>query len=136
VFFTAEVTNGAGQTVVTYTPVAIGAAKDPTEQYYTLAFAEDDYIAQIVKAGDAIEFGTLYRRSADASSKYSYVTVAGGKLNGVPVINVLAEAGFGYARVKTRKYQLDNIHLNKLGGKNMGNFIWSKLKDIPLWEAE
>lgn len=85
VFFTAEVTNGAGQTVVTYTPVAIGAAKDPTEQYYTLAFAEDDYIAQIVKAGDAIEFGTLYRRSADASSKYSYVTVAGGKLNGVPV---------------------------------------------------
>ena len=58
------------------------------------------------------------------------------KLNGVPVINVFAEAGFGYARVKTRKYQLDNIHLNKLGGKNMGNFIWSKLKDIPLWEAE
>ena len=59
-----------------------------------------------------------------------------GRLNSVPVINVFAESGFGYARVKGRHYQLDNIHLNPLGGKNMGNFIWSKLKDIPLWETE
>ena len=58
------------------------------------------------------------------------------KLNSVPVINVFCEAGFGYARVKNKEYQLDNIHLNKLGGKNMGNFVWSKLKDIPLWETE
>ena len=58
------------------------------------------------------------------------------KLNSVPVINVFCEAGFGYARVKNKEYQLDNIHLNKLGGKNMGNFVWSKLKDIPLWEVE
>ena len=58
------------------------------------------------------------------------------KLNGVPVINVFCEAGFGYARVKKKEYQLDNIHLNDLGGKNMGNFVWSKLKDIPLWEVE
>lgn len=57
-------------------------------------------------------------------------------LNGVPVINVFMEAGFGYARVKAREYQIDNIHLNDLGGKNMGKFIWSKLKDIPTWEAE
>ena len=56
------------------------------------------------------------------------------KLNGVPVINVFTDAGFGYARVKARDYQLDNIHLNDRGGKNMGNFIWSRLKDIPLWE--
>ncbi len=55
------------------------------------------------------------------------------KLNGVPVINVFGEAGFGYARVKAREYQKDNIHLNELGGKNMGHFVWSKLKDIPLW---
>ena len=58
------------------------------------------------------------------------------KLNSVPVINVFCEAGFGYARVKNKEYQLDNIHLNKLGGLNMGNFVWSKLKDIPLWETE
>lgn len=57
-------------------------------------------------------------------------------LNGVPVINVFCEAGFGYARVKAREYQIDNIHLNELGGKNIGNFVWSKLKDIPLWEKE
>jgi lysophospholipase L1-like esterase len=57
-------------------------------------------------------------------------------LNGVPVINVFCEAGFGYARVKDREYQIDNIHLNDLGGKNMGKFIWSKLKDIPTWEAK
>ena len=58
------------------------------------------------------------------------------KLNSVPVINVFGESGFGYARVKKGEYQLDNIHLNKLGGLNMGNFVWSKLKDIPLWETE
>ena len=58
------------------------------------------------------------------------------KLNSVPVINVFCESGFGYARVKSKEYQLDSIHLNKLGGLNMGNFVWSKLKDIPLWETE
>lgn len=58
------------------------------------------------------------------------------KLNSVPVINVFCESGFGYARVKNKEYQLDNIHLNKLGGLNMGNFVWSKLKNIPLWESE
>ncbi len=59
-----------------------------------------------------------------------------GKLNGVPVINIFTDSGFGYARVKNRDYQKDDIHLNKLGGKNMGSFVWSKLKDIPLWEKE
>lgn len=58
------------------------------------------------------------------------------KLNSIPVINVFAESGFGYARVKNKEYQLDTIHLNKLGGKNMGEFVWSKLKNIPLWETE
>lgn len=57
------------------------------------------------------------------------------RLNGVPVINAFCESGFGYARVKAKDYQLDNIHLNELGGKNMGNFIWSRLKDIPVWET-
>ncbi|MBE7053070.1 MAG: SGNH/GDSL hydrolase family protein [Ruminococcaceae bacterium] len=58
------------------------------------------------------------------------------RLNSVPVINVFCESGFGYARVKGKKYQVDNIHLNNLGGENLGNFIWSKLKDIPLWLSE
>ena len=59
-----------------------------------------------------------------------------GHLNGVPVINIYTEGGFGYARVKAKDYQKDNIHLNELGGKNMGRFVWSKLKDIPLWDVE
>lgn len=58
------------------------------------------------------------------------------RLNSVPVIDIFCESGFGYARVKNRDYQNDNIHLNKLGGLNMGNFVWSKLKDIPLWISE
>ena len=55
------------------------------------------------------------------------------RLNSVPVINAFCESGFGYARVKNREYQPDNIHLNETGGLNMGRFIWSKLKNIPLW---
>ena len=58
------------------------------------------------------------------------------RLNSVPVIDVFGESGFGYARVKNRDYQLDNIHLNDLGGRNIGQFVWSKLKDIPVWESE
>lgn len=58
------------------------------------------------------------------------------RLNSVPVINVFCESGFGYARVKNRDYQLDNIHLNELGGINIGKFVWSKLKDIPCWESK
>ena len=58
------------------------------------------------------------------------------RLNGVPVINVFMESGLGYARVKDKDYQLDNIHLNELGGKIMGKFVWSKLKDIPTWTLE
>lgn len=58
------------------------------------------------------------------------------RLNSVPVIDVFGESGFGYARVKNKEYQLDSIHLNDLGGLNMGRFIWSKLKDIPAWEFE
>lgn len=58
------------------------------------------------------------------------------RLNGVPVIDVAGEGGFGYARVKAREYQVDQIHLNDLGGLNMGEFIWSKLKNIPLWHSK
>jgi len=58
------------------------------------------------------------------------------RLNGVPVINVFMESGLGYARVKNKEYQVDNIHLNELGGKIMGNFVWSKLKDIPSWDLQ
>jgi len=57
-------------------------------------------------------------------------------LNSVPVIDAVCESGFGQTRTKNKAYQVDHIHLNELGGRNMGHFIWSKLKDIPLWETE
>ena len=57
------------------------------------------------------------------------------RLNSVPVINAFTNSGFGYARVKNKEYQVDNIHLNDLGGINMGKFIWSKLKNIPDWKV-
>ena len=57
-----------------------------------------------------------------------------GKLNGVPVINTFTDCGFGWARAKTRDYQTDHIHLNERGGRIMGQFVWSKLQHIPLWE--
>lgn len=58
------------------------------------------------------------------------------RLNSVPVINVFCESGLGYGRVRSGKYQLDNIHLNDLGGKIVGKYVWSKLKDIPCWDKE
>ena len=68
----------------------------------------------------AFEFAELARRVA--------------RLNGVPVIDVIGEGGFGYARVKNKDYQVDTIHLNDRGGDVMGRFVWSRLKNIPLWE--
>jgi len=58
------------------------------------------------------------------------------RLNSVPVINVFSESGLGYGRVRSGKYQPDNIHLNDRGGRIVGNYIWSKLKDIPLWDKD
>lgn len=62
------------------------------------------------------------------------------KLSGLTVVNHGIPGGSltpdGYGRVKGGKYQVDNIHLNDLGGVNMGQFVWSRLKDIPAWQAE
>ena len=58
------------------------------------------------------------------------------RLNGIPCINAFLDSGFGYERVKNHEYQLDTIHLNKTGGRIMGEFVWSKLKNIPLWMPE
>lgn len=105
-----------------------------------LRYLQENTKAQIVliimigwndKAPDA-----LFEARGITNFEFSEIIERVGKLNGVPVINVFAESGFGYARVKNREYQVDTIHLNKLGGKNMGKFIWSKLKDIPTWDLD
>lgn len=53
------------------------------------------------------------------------------ELYNVPFINT-NYAGLGYYR-KTADYYVDHIHHTELGGKVYGEYIWSQLKDIPLW---
>lgn len=46
-------------------------------------------------------------------------------------------SGLGYGRIyKDTTYTTDNIHQTELGGYNLAQFMWSKLKDIPLWYTE
>jgi len=49
---------------------------------------------------------------------------------GVYCIN--PNVAMGYYR-KTNDYYVDNIHHTELGGKAFGEYIWSVLKQIPLW---
>ena len=79
---------------------------------------------------------TITERRGMTDFEFAEILERVGHLNSLPVINVFTEGGFGYARVKSREYQHDTIHLNGLGGKNMGHFIWQRLKDIPLWYTE
>lgn len=78
------------------------------------------------------------QRAARGTTPFEFAEAARkvAKINGVPVIDIIGEGGFGYARVKNRDYQVDNIHLNDKGGEIMGRFVWSRLKDIPLWEED
>ena len=48
-----------------------------------------------------------------------------------------AGCGLGYARIaKDKTYTWDNIHQTDLGGYNYARYIWSHLKDVPLWYTE
>ena len=78
----------------------------------------------------------IHEKRGITQFEFSEIIKRVARLNCVPVIDVFGESGFGYARVKNKEYQLDNIHLNDLGGQNIGNFVWSKLKNIPLWESK
>ena len=78
----------------------------------------------------------IHEKRGITQFEFSEIIKKVARLNSVPVIDVFGESGFGYARVKNGEYQLDNIHLNDLGGQNIGNFVWSKLKNIPVWESK
>ena len=59
------------------------------------------------------------------------------ELNGVYYIPVAESCGLGLARTADSElYVRDNIHLKDLGGFNAAQFIWSRLKNIPLWYTE
>ncbi len=105
-----------------------------------LRFLQENTRAQIVLIvmllGNTTPPETVSEKRGITDLAFAEIAERVGRLNGVPVINIFTEGGFGYARVRSRHYQLDNIHLNDLGGLNMGRFVWSRLKDIPLWETE
>lgn len=43
-------------------------------------------------------------------------------------------ANMSYARMNaSNDYNVDNIHHTELGGYNCAQFVWSRLKNIPLW---
>lgn len=48
----------------------------------------------------------------------------------VPCILVAEESGLNEGNYN--KYLIDQIHHNELGGKVVGKYVWSKLKDIPI----
>lgn len=103
-----------------------------------LRYLQENTRAQIVLivmiGGNNIVPETVHEKRGITAFAFAEILERVGHINGVPVINVFTEGGFGYARVKNKDYQRDTIHLNERGGKNMGAFVWSKLKDIPLWE--
>lgn len=53
-------------------------------------------------------------------------------LNSVYFIDIYGSSGLGNSRMSD-KYIKDNIHHTELGGYNIAKFVWSKLKNIPLW---
>ena len=54
--------------------------------------------------------------------------------NCVPFIDGQSNCGLGYARVKDgTKYVRDQIHLTTLGAKNLGQYFYSQIKNIPLF---
>ena len=105
-----------------------------------IRFLQENTKAQIVViimiGGNSTSPESIIEKRGITNFEFAAKIESVARLNGVPVINVFMESGLGYARVKNKEYQVDNIHLNELGGKIMGNFVWSKLKDIPSWDLQ
>lgn len=56
------------------------------------------------------------------------------ELNSCYYIPMGEGCGLGYARMNASNlYNYDQIHHTDLGGYNVAQFIWSRLKNIPLW---
>lgn len=82
------------------------------------------------EATPEVEYGS------DSHTKYDQwkATEEVAKINSVYYIPMGEGAGLGYARMNS-KYLSDAIHHTDLGGKNLGSFVWSQLKNIPRWYA-
>ena len=78
-----------------------------------------------------------YTYGADNHTKYDQwkATREVCRLNSVPCIGFGDESGMGYSRMND-SYLKDQIHHTELGGYNLAQYVWSKLKNIPCWYAE
>mgnify|MGYP000401682639 FL=1 len=86
-----------------------------------------------------VEFTPDKTFGADNHTKYDQwkATKEVCAINSVPYIPMGEAGGMGYARmIASDQYNIDNIHHTVCGGRNLGEFVWSKLKDIPLWSSE
>lgn len=55
---------------------------------------------------------------------------------GVPFIGFGDSSGLNWARMNNKmgvNYNSDYIHHSKIGGYNLAQYVWSQLKNIPLW---
>ncbi|MBQ9545207.1 MAG: SGNH/GDSL hydrolase family protein [Clostridia bacterium] len=58
-------------------------------------------------------------------------------LNSVHYIPVAESCGLSIARMgEDSRYVRDQIHHTPAGGWNVAQFIWSRLKDVPLWYTD
>ena len=84
-------------------------------------------------------FPSVASKSEPSTAKHYYERVE--KIREVCEINRVyylgVGSGLGYARISNdTTYTRDNIHQTDLGGYNYAQFIWSGLKNVPLWYTE
>lgn len=96
-----------------------------------------EYITRNTRAKMCVIFVTSYindpdvpldnthTRYVEAKEKLKYIA----EMYGVTVIDAEKEA-IEYAKRKIGLTYIDHIHLNYLGGKIIGSYVWSKLKNI------
>ena len=110
------------------------------------------YLQQNTSAQIVVMSSTSGRRSAyDSSDVYTHDRTFGSdnhttldrnnmieqvcKLNGVYYIPLCEESGLGLSRM-SNAYISDQVHHTELGAYNLAQFIWSRLKNIPLWYTQ
>lgn len=55
-------------------------------------------------------------------------------INGVKYIDMFESCGMGYYRQYYNRYLTqDGVHPSDVGGKNIAEYIWGQLKNVPLW---
>ena len=112
------------------------------------------YLQQNTNAQIVVMSSTTQKRGSDGTPRepdYNYDTSGGETrtwydiceamrkvcgLNSCIYIPLCEGSGLGWARMNNAlgvNYIIDNIHHTELGGYNLAQFIWSKLKNIPLW---